>query len=469
MTTITDPQRTIPGPSALPLLGRWANMLKLFSYPCTYSRWLHDTYGDVVTMAQGDPTYVFAFGPELNFQLLSQPALFEVGKGTLLKVPKDTAWGRLQFYNLLNMNGEHHKRQRHLMQPAFHKRQIELYHDDMVALTQRMLERWQSLSQIDLHTEMKKLTQRITIKTLFGLDDEEEIDRVGALLQELNASQSWLLITPLIDVPGMPYHRMLKLAEQLESFVRVMIARKRSESEATDVLAALVHAHDEDGTKLTDDELISHTFTLYVAGYVTTSTALTWAIFLLHQHPRVLADLLAELDGKLHGDAPTLEQLHLLPLLDGVIKESLRLLTPVPTDMRIAASPCEVGGFALPKGATIFFSPFVTHRLPELYEEPDRFKPERWATLSRTTYEYLPFAAGPHRCIGAEFALQEMKVVLAMLLQRYRLAIVPNARIEPKGSNLDPAHGMPMRIIPQDRRFERVPVRGSIHRLIDFV
>src|SRR5215472_13846081 len=118
--------------------------------------------------------------------------------------------------------------------------------------------------------------------------------------------------------------------------------------------------------------------------------------------------------------------------------------------MRIAASPCEVGGFALPKGATIFFSPFITHRDPALYEEPDRFKPERWETLSRTPYEYLPFAAGAHRCIGAELALQEMKVVLAVLLQRYRLAITPNARIEPRGSNLDPAYGMPVSIMPQD-------------------
>src|SRR5262249_9380626 len=159
------------------------------------------TYGDVVAMKQGDPRYVFAFGPAFNFHLLSQPALFEVGKGTLLKVPKDTAWGRLQFYNLLNMNGEHHKQQRHLMQPAFHKRQIGLYHNDMVALTQRMLERWQSLSETNLHTEMKKLTQRITVKTLFGLDDEQEIDRVGSLLQQLEASQALGLVTPHVDVP----------------------------------------------------------------------------------------------------------------------------------------------------------------------------------------------------------------------------------------------------------------------------
>lgn len=469
MATRTVPQQTIPGPSALPLLGSSANMLKLFRDPCTYSRWLHDTYGDVVAMAQGDPTYVFAFGPALNFQLLSQPTLFEVGKGKILKGTKDTALGRLLLSNLLNMNGEHHKLHRHLMQPAFHKRQVGLYHDDMAALTRLMLERWQSLSQIELHAEMKKLTQRIAVKTLFGLGDEKEIDHIGTLFQQLLAAQSRLMYTPLIDVPGMPYHRTLKLAGQLESFLRTMIAQKRENAESTDVLAALVQAHDEDGIKLTDDELVSHTLSLYAAGHVTTSTALTWTIFLLHQHPRIHADLLAELDDKLHGDAPALESLQQCSLLDGVIKESLRLLPPTPTSMRIAASPCEVGGFALPKGSIIFFSPFMTHRLPELYEEPNRFKPERWATLSRTPYEYLPFAAGPHRCIGAEFALQEMKVVLAMLLQRYRLAVVPNARIEPKGSNLDPAHGMPMRIIPQDRRFERVPVRGSIHRLVEFV
>jgi cytochrome P450 len=332
-----------------------------------------------------------------------------------------------------------------------------------------MLERWQSLSQIELHAEMKQLTQRIAVKTLVGRDNEQEIDQIGTLFQQLLAAQSRLLYTPLIDMPGMPYHRTLKRASQLESFLRAMIAQKRYDAESTDVLAALVQAHDEDGTRLTDDELVSHTLSLYAAGHVTTSTALTWTIFLLHQHPCIHADLLAELDDKLHGDAPTLESLQQCSLLDSVIKESLRLLPPTPTSMRIAASACEVGGFALPKGSTIFFSPFLTHRLPELYEEPDRFKPERWETLSRTPYEYLPFAAGSHRCIGAEFALLEMKVVLAMSLQRYRLAVVSNARIEPKGSDLNPAYGMPMCIIPQDRRFERIPVRGGIHSLVKFV
>src|SRR6266849_554172 len=160
MVTNTVPQRTLPGPSALPLLGSGANLLKLFRDPCTYSRWLHDTYGDVVAMAQGDPTYVFAFGHALNFQLLSQPALFEVGKGKILKGTKDTALGRLLLSNLLNMNGEHHKLHRHLMQPAFHTRQVGLYHDDILAVTRVLLGRWRSLAQTELTAERNKLAQR---------------------------------------------------------------------------------------------------------------------------------------------------------------------------------------------------------------------------------------------------------------------------------------------------------------------
>ncbi|SRR5581483_8516357 len=468
MATNAVSQKTLPGPFALPLFGRGANMARMFVDLWTNTRRLHDTYGDVVALAQGDPTYIFAFGPALNFQLLSQPALFLGGKEKIMKGMKDPLLRRLFLPNLLNMNGERHKQQRHLMQPAFHARQIGRYHDDMAALTQQMLERWQSLSQVELYAEMKQLTQRITVKTLLGLDDERVIDQIGVLFQQLITSMELLIFTPSIDVPGMPYHRTLKLARQWESFLHSLIAQKRKEAEATDVLAALVQAHDEDGTRLTDDELFSEVFLLYGAGHVTTSTALTWTIFLLHQHPRIHADLLAELDGALHGELPTFASLQHLPLLDGVIKESLRLLPPTPTSMRTTAAPCELGGFALPKGATIFYSPFLTHRLPELYEEPDRFQPQRWETLSRTPYEYLPFAAGPHRCIGAEFALLEIKVVVAVLLQQYRLAVVPNARIEPKGSETAPAHGMPMRIMPQDRRFERVPVRGNIHRLVEF-
>lgn len=148
-----------PGPAALPLIGKGVHLLKLFRDPCTYPRLLQKAYGDVVALAQGDPTSVRVFGPKLNVQVLSQPALFEAGKGKILPGLNDTAAGRLLRCNLMNMNGELHKRHRQLMQPAFHTRQVGQYHDDMVALTTLMLERWQSLARIELYAEMKQLTR----------------------------------------------------------------------------------------------------------------------------------------------------------------------------------------------------------------------------------------------------------------------------------------------------------------------
>jgi len=467
MTTHTLAQRPIPGSRAFPLFGKQVNLLRFYRNPFRLLRSLHATYGHVAALAQGDPSFVFAFGSEMNHQLLAQPELFENGTGPLIRLPKNTAVERLFAQNLAVMNGTHHKQQRRLMQPAFHRQQVQGYCTDMVALTERTLDRWQPHSSIDLLTEMQQLTQQIAVKTLFGVDEEAELRQVGTLMRRaITLTTSPLALLAPFNVPGLPFHRANRLTERLESYIRSVVARKRKEPDATDVLATLVRVRDEDGAKLNDAELIGHAFTLFVAGHETTSNALTWALFLLNQHPSICADLLDELEGTLHGAAPTVEQLGQLRLLEGVVKESLRLLPPAPIGIRIAAADCELGGYALPRGANVIYSEFITHRLPELYPEPDRFKPERWFTLERSTYEYLPFAAGSHMCIGWAFAMQELKLVLAMLLQRYRLAVVPGATIAPH-IGMRPLHGMPMRVLVQDRQFERVPVRGGIHELVD--
>jgi cytochrome P450 len=228
-----------------------------------------------------------------------------------------------------------------------------------------------------------------------------------------------------------------------------------------------VQARDEDGSKLSDDELVGHTFTLYVAGHETTANALTWSIFLLHQHPDILSKLLEELDGNLKGSDPSLENLASLSLLDGVIKESLRLLPPAGIGVRITSQSCELGGYSIPKGTNVFFNQMITHRLPELYEEPDRFKPERWNSIKRSPYEYLPFSAGQHMCIGWNFATLEMKVVLAVLLQRFRFVMISGSKITPN-IMMRPIYGIPMKIVPQDGKFSRVPVKGKINQYVDF-
>jgi cytochrome P450 len=467
MATNTLVQRPIPGPRALPLLGGKVNLLRFFGNPFRMMRRLHGAYGDVAALAHGDLSFVFAFGPALNHQLLAQPELFTVGTGPLIQLPKGTATQRLFTQNLTVMNGAHHKQQRRLMQPAFHRQQVQGYAAAMAALTQRMLDQWQPGATIDLPAEMQQLTQRIAITTLFGLDGEAELAHVGGLLRRAvtSAASPLALLVPY-NLPGLPFHRANRLMEQVEDYLRSVVSRKRAQPDATDVLAALVQVRDEDGARLNDEELIGHAFTLFVAGHETTSNALTWTLFLLNQHPRVAADLLDELEGTLHGAAPSVEQLGRLPLLEGVVKESLRLLSPAQIGIRIAAAPCVLAGYALPRGANVVYSEFITHRLPDLYAEPERFKPERWFTVQPSTYEYLPFSAGPHMCIGWAFAMQELKLVLAMLMQRYRLALAPNTQLSPSIA-MRPARGMAVRVFPQDRQFQSVPVRGGIHELVD--
>lgn len=470
MATVTLPAAAIPGPRGLPLIGGRLGMIGLLQSPFSRLRHMHDTYGDLVALARGDSSYIMAFGPALNHQILSRPELFINQATTLVRAPKNSAMERLFFNNLTTMNGPHHKQQRRLIQPAFHKQSLLNYHNDMIMLTQAMLDRWQPGAELSLLPEMQHLTQRIAVKTLFGLYDEAELTRVGTLLHEALAmlAKPQVLIAQ-INLPGMPFYRANKLFEQLEAFILAQIAQKRTQPDATDMLAALVHARDEDGDQLSDLEMISHAFTLFIAGHETTSDALTWTLFLLDQHPQVAAALLDELEHTLHGEPPTIEHIrpdnHSLPLLEGVIKESLRLLPPALVGMRVAAAPCELAGYELPKGTTVLYSEFITHRLPELYEEPDRFKPERWATLHRSLYEYIPFSAGPHMCIGAGFAMQELKVVLAMLLQRYRLAIVPGSKIS-VNFRMRPLPSLPMRIFAQDGQFQRAPVLGQINEVV---
>ena len=454
----------IPGPRSV--LGWKMNMLRFFRSPFAYQRLLYDTYGNLVALNQGDkPSTIFAFGPEHNQQIVTNPDFFEISS-ELVKVPKETVLGQLFYHNLPLMSGEKHKQHRRLMLPAFHHERVMRYGAEMVRLTERLTDEWQGRAEIELNQEMKKLTQRIAVKTLFGVANEEELDEMGTLITQMTKSILWVTLAP-VNLPYSPYRRALRVAERLNVHIRSMIERKRSEPDAADVLASLVHAHDEDGARLTDEELVGHTFTLFVAGHETTANALTWTIFLLSQHPDVMSDLLEELHGAVGEGEPALEKLNSLPLLEGVVKESLRLMPPAQIGARVTTASCELGGVTIPPNTNVYFSQFITHRLPELYEEPNRFEPGRWSTMRRTPYEYLPFSAGPHMCIGWGFAMQEMKVVLSILLRRFRFSVVPRAVISPN-LVMRPVNGMPMRIVPQDGKFGREPVRGTIRQLVDW-
>ncbi|HEY9640015.1 MAG TPA: cytochrome P450 [Coleofasciculaceae cyanobacterium] len=473
------PALTVPGP-------RLDNWFTLSKDSIGYTRHLFETYGAIVSLRYGGgtniysplpncPGSIFVYGPEFVRQVATQHEIYHKHplSGRLYRKRGQSA--RTEPLNrfavgLFGVNNDQHRQHRQLIMPAFHKQQLEHYRDDIVAITQSELDRLQVDKPCDIAQVMRLLTLRVATKTLFGEDVAE--GSTGQLLQDALVLMGSPLMSLLsYDMPGLPYHRFLNQIAQLDDQMRQIIAHKRSQPEGDrDVLSMLVQARDqEEGIGLSEDELLGHAGVIFVAGHETSANALTWTLFLLSQHPQVAADLLDELQAVLHGDAPTVGQLTQLPLLERVIKESMRVLPPVPWNGRVTSQPTELGGYALPQGTEVFVSLTQTHQMPELYRDPSLFNPQRWETINPTIYEYNPFSAGPRLCIGAGFAMMEIKLVLAMLLQRYRLEFIPQVSIDRVGMVvMAPKQGMPMQAHAQDRRFSQGvgQVRGNVREMV---
>ena len=462
---------SIPGPYSIPLFGIYANFIHFLSDPPGYMNYLHKTYGEIATLTQSRTKYVFVFTPKYNEIVLNNNSLFYSHSidDLPIRIPRESSLSRL-FSGLHQMNGVKHSQQRRLMMPAFHSHRITVYHNHIVALTEQKLSEWQGYKHLDILRETRELALSIAIKTRVGLDPLQEGKILGDLLERWIRTVFSISTTLLpFDIPGFPYRQLLQLSDRLEQEIQIIIQQKREMGvDRGDVLSMLLKAQDLDGTQITDNELIGQTATLFVAGHDITARVLTWTLFLLSQHPLTMADLVDELESKLQGSAPTIEQLGDLPLLERVIKESMRLLPPVMWWSRISQAPFSLGPYALPQGTTVIVSQFVTHRLPEIYQEPHKFLPERWRTIHPSVYEYIPFSAGPRVCMGAASAMMEMKLVLSMILQRYRLTLLPKARIDRWGLMLSaPKQGLPMRVAQQDRSFTKSEVYGNIRKIVD--
>jgi cytochrome P450 len=272
-----------------------------------------------------------------------------------------------------------------------------------------------------------------------------------------------------IAAPGTPRRRLVDGSARLEADLRAVIADKRAAGAAgDDVLATLLATHDEEGAALTDDELLGQLFILFLASHDTTKNAIAWTLFLLAQHPAVLREVVDEIRGALGGGPPSTADLAKMPLLERVIKESLRLFPPAPLTARLMVQPAALGGVDFPAGTEVILSPYNLHRYPDLYPDPARFSPARWEALSPSPFEYAPFGAGPRSCIGAGFAMMELKTVLSMLLQRFGVALPPGARIDRRTTVvMTPRHGMPMTLLPAGEIARPSPVRGDVREMVD--
>ncbi len=475
---------SVPGPRALPLLGATAELLRFIADPIEAVGRLFRDHGPIASLVVGSPTRlvstqpnvpgtVFVHGPEYNRALLTNHADFHkcALTGPLYPVQPLSARTRpltRMLTGLFHVNEAEHRQHRRLLMPAFHRSRIESYRDEMVAVTEALLADYRHGTTRDIRPDMMRVTLQIATSTLFGADLGENGLRIGHDLESWANTLRGAAVFPF-DLPGTPYRHWLDLSSAIDVRMSALIVERRKQAgSGRDMLSMLIEARDEGGAALSEDDLIGHAGVIFAAGHETSSNALSWTLFLLAQHPRILADLCDELHGKLRGSAPTFEDLAELPLLDQVIKESLRLFPPAPLNHRITARDSELGQYQIPTGTEVLSSIYHTHRMPEVYTDPLLFKPERWASLDPGPYAYNPFSAGPRMCIGATFAQFEIKVVLATLLQRFRLELVPNQRIDRYfGITLAPTPRVLMRITRTDRAYAKAaPVQGNVHGML---
>ena len=434
---------------------------------------LYQQYGPVTALGkvkfkQPRDLLLFATGPEFNRLLFSDPSLFRP-TGLILPGPRNSAQRRVRF-GLTRMIGDQHRQQRQLVAPPFHRCAVRGYHKIMVDMVNTEIAEWKTGIGINIHEKVRALTLGIASAVLFSRDPAEAYP-IGRMLGDwVERCFSMGVWTYPLPVPGTPYHGMLRQAERIEKALLAMIARRRAQPGARgDVFSLLMEARDNEGRAMTDTELVGQASILFIASFETTTSALTWSLFLLAQHPAVMHQLMDEIESVLGDAPPDFDQLPQLPFLHWVIKESMRILPPVPYTVRVAQQPLKVGPFEVPQETRVIASHYLTHHLPDLYPEPERFRPERWRNINPTQYEYLPFNAGPRICIGGAFATQVLKISLAMILQRFRFTVVPGTRINRVVAiSMNPRHGLPMIVAKKDRNYSVSEVRGQIREMVDF-
>jgi cytochrome P450 len=407
----------------------------------------------------GDIAYLNGFG--LEIYLLNHPALIE--NVLISNYQNCTKDGRRRigsirqiFGNgLLTSEGEFWRHQRRQVQPAFHRELITAYGEAMVTCTEKMIANWQSVETRDIHQDMMKLTLEIMGKTIFTSDIPVETHDVGQAIDEIAnyfSTQS-VYLRPLGFLPTPGRVRCNRAIGRLNSIIYEIIRMRRDDPrEHHDLLSLLMHAQDENGNRMSDQQLRDEVMTFFLAGHETTALALSWTWYLLAQHPEIESRLIDELKEVLNGRSPTIADLQRLRYTEMVVKESMRLYPPAWLLSREAKRDFEVYGYSIRKGAQVLMSQWVMHRDARYFDRPEEFRPERWAdehTKSLPRFAYFPFGGGPRVCIGTSYAMMEAILILATTAQRFHLTLALDQKVTPLPSiTLRPKNGVKVIVTP---------------------
>jgi cytochrome P450 len=403
--------------------------------PLPFLRDAHRRFGDVFTV-RVEPTrpwVVLAHPDAVREVFTGDPDVLRAGEGNAVLRPV------LGPNSVILLDGPRHLRQRRLMLPPFHGKRMQRYREVMREATERQLASWPDGKAFRLAPSMREITLDVICRAVFGVDEGARMTRLKTVLSRLADQTTGAVRTLVLSVLPIRNPRHVpgfgSLLDAVDEAVYDEIARRRQAAgldERDDILSMLLQARDEDGEGMTDDELRDELLTLLFAGHETTATALSWCFERLLRHPGVLDRLRAEIEEE--GDEG--------PYLDAVVKETLRLRPVVPIVVRCLAADTTIAGRELPAGACVVPSITLVHERPDIYPEPERFRPERFLEQPAGTYSWIPFGGGVRRCIGASFARFEMQVVLAGILRQVELKPDGGAeRVTRRGITLVPERG----------------------------
>lgn len=390
-------------------------------------------YGPIFSMRIFHGRVVFMLGPEANhFITVSHAANFhwrEGSMGDLIPLLGD---------GLLTVDGAYHRRARRVMVPAFHRERIAAAHDTMVEETLRALEGWRPGDALDVYRWARRLTLRVAMRALFGFDPDQQGQGAQAAIEFERALSFYGtdFVLRVVRGPRTPWRRMQAARRALDAIVYAEIDRRRAGvgtplSERTDVLSLLLEARDEeDGSRLSDREVRDQVMTLLFAGHDTSTSTISFLLYELARHPAALAKVLEEQDAILGDGIPTAADLsgEAMPYLEMVLDETLRLYPAAWIGPRKAVDTFAFGGCEVPAGAYVNYCSWASHRLPDVFPEPEAFVPERFEPEAKARLPkgaYVPFGGGSRTCIGMRFGQLEIRTVVTLLLQRFRLELVP--------------------------------------------
>lgn len=462
-------------PESLSLSGgllpiKTGNLLDFPEDPIACMRKLHAELGDVAVLEDQGQRIGFVFSPEYNRLVLSNSNTFH-SQFFAIRGGRRSAQRRVTS-GLLSMNGSEHRDSRRVMMDVFTRRILPEYHQTISNLTEELMSDWEVGQHHDLNTEMVHFMLRMTSALLFGIDDAAYSVELGTKIDQWVRKNHEVGMGAFVSAPQFTdmYDELLTMADDLEASIKEMFSKHRAsnhEGQRTDVLSLMFKAQASE-QQLKDEKLVGHATLTFAAAHLTTAHTFSWTLFLLAQHPNVMERLATELAENTTGSTPTYEELQNCTYLEWVIKESMRVLPASSYSQRITTEPAQLGPLNLPQGTPVIFSQFMTHHRADLFDEPDVFRPERWADISPGAYEYLPFGAGPRMCIGAPLAMVELRTALAVMLKKFHFQMQADSVVDGRviSTMLGPTSTLEATLLSPSETAATVPVRGSVHDLV---